>query len=133
MERRLPSGRSFFHKSDLIVVAVLVLAALAAWLGGLLASGSGQTVVRIYSDNELFFELPLPAKDQTIPVPDKQLVLEIKDNQVGVLTTDCPDQTCKKTGYISRPGQSIICLPNRVVVQLAGGGDTVSGVDAIAE
>lgn len=133
MERRLPSGRSFFHKSDLIVVAVLVLAALAAWLGGLLASGSGQTVVRIYSDNELFFELSLPAKDQTIPVPDKQLVLEIKDNQVGVLTTDCPDQTCKKTGYISRPGQSIICLPNRVAVQLAGGGATVSGVDAIAE
>lgn len=133
MERRLPSGRSFFHKSDLIVVAVLVLAALAAWLGGLLASGSGQTVVRIYSDNELFFELSLPAKDQTIPVPDKQLVLEIKDNQVGVLTTDCPDQTCKKTGYISRPGQSIICLPNRVAVQLAGGRDTISGVDAIAE
>ncbi len=132
MERRLPSGRKFFRKGDLVAVAVLVIAALAVWTGLLFASSGEHMTVQIYSDNELFLQISLPAEDQTISIPDKQLALEIKNNRIGVLETDCPDHTCKKTGYISRPGQSIICLPNRVVVQIAGQSDTDSGIDAIA-
>ena len=132
MERRLPSGRKFFRKSDLVAVAALVIAALAVWTGLLFALSGEHMTVQIYSDNELFLQISLPAEDQTISIPDKQLALEIKNNRIGVLETDCPDQTCQKTGYISRPGQSIICLPNRVVVQIAGQSDTDSGIDAIA-
>ena len=107
--------------------------ALAAWAGILFASSGRQTIVRIYSDNRLYMQLSLPAGDQIVSIPGKQLVLEVKGSQIGVLETGCPDATCKKTGYISLPGQSIICLPNRVVVQIAGQKDAESGVDAIAE
>lgn len=132
MERRLPSGRVFFRKSDLIVVALLVAAGLSVFAGNLFLSASRHTTVQIYSDNRLFLQISLPAEDQIVSIPDKQLVLQLKDNRIGVLETGCPDQICKKTGEISRPGQSIICLPNRVVVQITGQTDTDSPVDAIA-
>lgn len=44
--------------------------------------------------------------------------IEIKDKKVRVLKTDCPNKICKHGGWISVPGQSLICLPNKVVVEI---------------
>ncbi len=132
MKQELPSGRCFFKKSDLIVVALLAAAALTAWAAVFFGTAGQRTTLQVYSDNQAVFTLDLPAKDQTIAIPGKQLTLELQDNQVRVLTADCPDGICKKTGAISCAGQNIICLPNRVVVQLIGQ-TTGSQLDAIAE
>lgn len=37
---------------------------------------------------------------------------------VRIAASSCPDQLCVKQGVLSRAGQSIVCLPNRVVVTL---------------
>jgi len=42
---------------------------------------------------------------------------------VWVSASDCPTQDCVRTGAISRPGQSIVCLPEQVIVKLVGTGD----------
>ena len=31
---------------------------------------------------------------------------------------DCPDKDCVNQGWISRPGQMIVCLPNRLVIKI---------------
>ena len=46
-----------------------------------------------------------------------------------VTSSDCPTQDCVHTGAISRDGQSIVCLPARIVIQLEGGGD--QGMDLV--
>ena len=38
-----------------------------------------------------------------------------------VTSSDCPTQDCVHTGAITRGGQSIVCLPGRIVIQLEGG------------
>ena len=45
------------------------------------------------------------------------------DGEVGVRveTSDCPTQDCVHTGTITRAGQSIVCLPARIIIQLQGG------------
>lgn len=48
---------------------------------------------------------------------------------VCVVQSDCPTQDCVRTGVISRAGQSIVCLPGRIVVTLEGGS---TEFDAIA-
>ncbi len=40
---------------------------------------------------------------------------------VCVVHSDCPGQDCVHTGRITRSGQSIVCLPEQVVIQLTGG------------
>ncbi len=46
--------------------------------------------------------------------------LVIEGGQAYLKDTSCPDHLCEKMGRISQVGQAIICLPNRVVVEVAG-------------
>ena len=59
---------------------------------------------------------------------DYHLTILLDRNGVRVAESDCPGQDCVHTGVITRAGQSIVCLPEQVVVQLSGGG---SGPDAV--
>lgn len=44
--------------------------------------------------------------------------LVIKDGEAYLTEASCPDLLCVHMGKISSQGQSIICLPNRVVVEI---------------
>jgi hypothetical protein len=46
----------------------------------------------------------------------------LESGAVRIIESTCPDKICVRTGWISRPGQSIVCLPNRVVVRIEGSG-----------
>ncbi len=43
-------------------------------------------------------------------------IIEIKGWKVRMVEAFCPDKLCVKQGWISNPGQSIICVPNEVVL-----------------
>jgi hypothetical protein len=45
----------------------------------------------------------------------------ISRGRVRVAESDCPKGVCRHTGWQSRPGRVIVCLPNRVVVRIVGG------------
>ncbi|MDE7422441.1 MAG: NusG domain II-containing protein [Lachnospiraceae bacterium] len=45
-------------------------------------------------------------------------VLRISDGKVWLTEADCPDKICVNTGKIQYLGQSIICLPHKVVVEI---------------
>ena len=57
-------------------------------------------------------------------------VLVISDGKCCLKDTSCPDHLCEKMGMIDSVGQSIICLPNRVVVEVIGD-DTDAEYDAV--
>ena len=46
--------------------------------------------------------------------------LEINHGHVCIQRAPCANQDCVHTGWISRPGQSIVCLPGRFIVELGG-------------
>ena len=48
------------------------------------------------------------------------LTVDSADGWVDVTHADCPTQDCVHTGQISRAGQSIVCLPSRIVITLVG-------------
>lgn len=48
-----------------------------------------------------------------------------------VARSDCPTQDCVHTGTITRSGQSIVCLPARIIIRLEGGSPEDGGVDAV--
>ena len=55
----------------------------------------------------------------------------IKDGKVDMVEASCKNQICVHEAKISKSGQSIVCLPNRVSIVIEGKGedeyDTVSG------
>ncbi|HAZ22461.1 MAG TPA: hypothetical protein DHD79_07815 [Firmicutes bacterium] len=54
--------------------------------------------------------------------------LQYGGGRIRVIHSDCPEQVCVQTGWISNPGQSIVCLPNQTMIKLSGEG----GPDAIS-
>lgn len=49
-----------------------------------------------------------------------QNTVEIDGKRVRVTAGDCYDQVCVRTGWLTRAGQSAVCLPNRLIVKLTG-------------
>lgn len=45
----------------------------------------------------------------------------VKDGKIGIVSADCKDNTCVRTGFIDTPGQSIVCVPSRLVITITGG------------
>lgn len=58
-------------------------------------------------------------------------VVVIENGAAYMKDADCPDKLCMHQGTISRDGQTIVCLPHRLVVEVTGGEkeeyDSISG------
>lgn len=59
--------------------------------------------------------------------------LIIKNGYAWIETADCPDELCVNSGKISKSGESIICLPHKLVVRIDNNISDKEGLDAIAE
>lgn len=59
---------------------------------------------------------------KTIPIETEYgyNLIEIGDGKVRAIDGDCHDHLCVKQGYISKVGEVIVCLPNRLVVEIKG-------------
>ena len=88
-----------------------------------------QTQALILSDGETVARVALPAVRTTdVEVPGKDICIRIEGDRVWVLHSDCPDQICVRSGEIRTAGQTVVCLPNRVVVKITG----AAQLDAVA-
>jgi len=74
----------------------------------------GEEIKKILYDEQLI--------GHTIPVQTEfgYNLIEIGDGQVRVIEADCPDKLDVKQGYISRIGETIVCLPNKMVIEIKG-------------
>ena len=102
----------------LIVLAVLVIFAVIFYSN----RKTGNIVVINHNGKETGL-YPL-SEDREIRIKDKigkvTNVVCIKDGQVYMKKADCPDQICVHQGRKSKDGESITCLPNKVVVEVRG-------------
>lgn len=56
-------------------------------------------------------------EDQEIFIGDTN-ICRIQDGQVSMIWADCPDQVCVHTRAIENGGGTIVCLPNRIVLEI---------------
>ena len=109
-------GRKRKNDLVLIVAVLLVLAIAAAALFFLMQKGDTVTVL---VDGKVWGEYALD-KDQTIEIRTDAgyNLLVIQEGQASVKEASCPDGICSAHRPVSREGESIICLPNRVVIEI---------------
>ena len=111
----------------LMAAGVLVLAALAAllWTGG---GGSGPLTAVVSVDGEQVDQVVLAElaelEERSYTHNGYTLHVTFTAESAQVTASDCPTQDCVHTGAITGNGQSIVCLPARIIIQLEGGGDT---------
>ena len=98
----------------------------------LLLTGRSGGAVQVRVAGEITGTYPLN-KVQTVQIDGigGTNLLVIADGSASVAEADCPDALCIHMEQIHRAGQSIVCLPHQVVVEVVDGSDE-NGVDLIA-
>lgn len=99
--------------NDIILVFVVLLLVLIPYF----FKENGDTV-KITVCGEVYGEFSL-SESREIDLGFAKVV--IKNNSVSVSEVDCPDKICQNTGEISLKGDVIICVPNKLVVEINGG------------
>lgn len=46
--------------------------------------------------------------------------IRIFEGGVQIVEADCPDKLCVHTGFIDEPGEIVVCLPHKLVVEIKG-------------
>lgn len=113
----------------MIIFASIILIAAAGFLCVKLLPSEGKTAV-IEQNGTVAARLSLD-KDTTYDVKINGKITNtvvIKNHAVSVSYADCPDKICKNHKSISKSGETIVCLPNKVTVTVEGGENEIDGV-----
>lgn len=109
---------------DIILVTAVLLVAGSIYMYTVLpvrnfGESSAKVVVRV--DGEIYGEYPLNSnKVIELGTERGNNKIIINDSTVWMEDADCPDKVCVKTGKIKNPGQTIVCLPHRTVIEITG-------------
>ncbi len=106
-------------KADIIALVIIALITAVLFLAFRAFKSPGKTVVVRVSGEEVA-SYPLD-KDRTETISGANggtNLLIIEDGAVYLKEASCPDKLCVNQGKISRRGESIICLPNEVIVEI---------------
>lgn len=92
------------------VLGLIILSSALLFLG----KTDGRTVT-IRENNKLIYKGSL-YENKVIELNGN--TVEIKDGAVTVTNADCKNQICVNHGAITKKGESIICLPNKVIAEI---------------
>jgi len=121
-----------FGKWDVVFLAALLVLGIALTAGVYRFSKAGSRI-DITVDGQLYgtYLLSEPQEIQIELDGRTANVVVIEDGAAYMKEADCPDGLCRRQGAVSRSGQTIVCLPHRLVVEVIGGDgqeyDAVSG------
>lgn len=115
----------------IVVIAAAVFALTVVFRGISSKNGSGSSNAAVFHNGEQIALLSLE-KDGVYPFDEYLVTVEVKDGRVKISDSDCPDKICEKTGFISSPLQTIVCLPNRISVRIIDEkSNTNSNIDVV--
>lgn len=118
----------------ILTVGLFISAGVYWWVGrpqgGLQAvvTADGKEIRRINLDQ---LTAPFEFVVGTGPNGEQKNVIEVDRGRVRVREANCPEQVDVNQGWLTRSGQSAICLPHRVVVKIVAR-DGRDDVDEIA-
>ena len=121
----------YFTRADIaLIVALFTLSAVGFGIARRNAVPGGHIVVEV--DGRTVMELSLD-QDVTTSVagPLGDTVLEVHDHGVAITDSPCPNKYCIRMGSLELRGEMAVCVPNRVVVIVTGGGD--EGFDGVVQ
>lgn len=118
-------------KNDMKIMLIILLVAGICFIITESISPATDGYVEVRIDGDVFSQYPLN-EDKTVMIKTENgnNELQISNKSAKIVWADCPDRICEKHGKISRNGESIICLPHKLVITIIS--EENRGVDAIA-
>jgi len=121
-------------RGDIAIIALIAIA--LAWFGysWIIGNHSNEEAAfaSIYVNGELYDKVALTEEEYEIEIRTERGYNRLKVSNYGIemVESDCPDHICIGFGHIHSVNEKIVCLPNRIFVEIDGISDE-EGVDAI--
>lgn len=123
-------GRKLFKFSDAVIIFfVLFSVFLFYFFSNTKSSEKNTAVVTVNGENIKTIDLSSAENEIFTLKTEPTVTLEINNGKIRFTNSKCPDGTCEKCGWLSKPGDTAACLPAKTVVSINGVDD--KGVDAV--
>lgn len=127
-------GKKRIH--DVVLGLTLLLVALVLLVADVTKASNddGNKTVVVSIDGKKEAEYPLN-KDGTYILHGSHLgtnKLVIKDGEAYIEEASCPDKQCVRQGKISKAGEMLVCLPNRVVIKIVDANEEEPIIDGVS-
>jgi hypothetical protein len=107
------------HKNDFILIGTVVILTLICIIVFVLFAKKGETV-KIIVDGKTEYTYNLGDNIETVVLTGENEefnnTVVIKKGKAYVESANCPDKICVAHNAISKEGQTIVCLPHKLVV-----------------
>ena len=130
--------RNKINKYDIgLIIVILAVNILILVYGSFNTVEKGQKIAYVYSDNKLVGEYTLTDNYKTefkVDIGSERYnTVHIEDGKVWIHEATCPDKICLNQGKISHDGELIVCLPNKLLVQIKDNQESEDDVDIIVK
>lgn len=108
-------------KRDIVLAIALLIAGAAGVFIVKYGLKQGNTA-DIYIDDRLVQTVDLSVDDvYTFRTDMGSNTVEVRDGAVSMKSADCPDKVCVRMGAKDKNGETITCLPHKLVIEVHGG------------
>jgi hypothetical protein len=111
----------------ILIISILIIAAVFIGFKALQNHSSGDLIAVITQDGELIEEINLTELEDSMTIMiDKPLhqVILAENGKICFYESDCPNQTCVHSGWLTKAGDKAVCLPSKVIITIEGEGDS---------
>ena len=110
-------------KKEIIIITILLVISLGGIALFYYLNATDQPLsVRVSRDGAIIATLPLSQDySETYRNAAGYNTLVISNGTATMTAADCPDQICVKTHGIKTPGETIVCLPHKLIVEIVTG------------
>ncbi|GAA5416055.1 hypothetical protein Pryu01_01087 [Paraliobacillus ryukyuensis] len=117
---------------DVVVIALLIAISfipLTVFAMSKTAQTGGEIVAVISQDGEVIREITLTGHEgnEQFIIDGKghqYNLMEVDDERIRIKEDNSPDQIGVKMGWKDRPGETIVCLPHKLLVEIEARGNT---------
>lgn len=104
---------------DFILAAGILIFSFGSLVSSRNPDRESRKKVLVYENNKVIKEINIISpKAENYYFKDNRIQLEINERKVRILKSDCPRKICVHTGWIESPAQTIVCIPNKLLIEI---------------
>lgn len=112
-------------KMDIVIIVVLIISSfIPHFIYSSVGSKNNKDLyATIKVDGEIHNTIDLPTTSEEkfiIQTENGTNTILVNNNEINIIHADCKDELCVKQGIISKIGKTLICLPNKLIIEIKG-------------
>lgn len=106
-------------RKDFILIFVVLIVIVFTFTINYFVNTKSVENIEIYVDNKLYKTYSIDDEEKfKIENEEGYNIIKIHDRGVEIIEASCPDKVCVHSGFVTKPSESIVCLPNKVHIKI---------------